>query len=48
MATHRNYANFLCPYATNWREGTEDKQIDYKKVDSCVLLFAHNLFLCEM
>ncbi len=31
MATLINYANFLCPYATNWKEGTEDKQIDNKK-----------------
>ncbi len=32
MATHRNYANFLCPYATHWRDGTEEyEQIDNKQ-----------------
>ncbi len=32
MATHRHYANFLCPYATHKRDGTqEDEQIDNKQ-----------------
>ncbi len=32
MATDRNYVNCLCPYATNWRDGTqEDKKKDNKQ-----------------
>ncbi len=32
MATHRNCANCLYPYATHWRDGPqEDEQIDNKQ-----------------
>ncbi len=32
MATHRNYSNVLCGYATHWRDGMqEDEQIDNKQ-----------------
>ncbi len=48
MATHRHYANFLCPYATHKRDGTpEDEQIDNKQKIVVLATWLINYFYDE-